>query len=111
LSVFKNILLRRCPKCGKGKLFKGLLSMHQKCPHCDMIFEREQGYYTGAMFVNWFFAVFLITPLWVYMLFSGINFWLSVVLIAIILTLCVPMFFQFSRTLWLYFDYHYFHPE
>ena len=31
--------LRRCPRCGKGKLFKGYLNPQGKCTICDLNFE------------------------------------------------------------------------
>jgi uncharacterized protein (DUF983 family) len=29
-------LLGRCPRCGKGKLFKGFLSLQKKCSQCGL---------------------------------------------------------------------------
>lgn len=26
---------RRCPACGEGKLFRGYLAIHDRCPSCD----------------------------------------------------------------------------
>ena len=28
-------LQRRCPSCGIGRIFKGYLSIHEECPHCQ----------------------------------------------------------------------------
>lgn len=42
----------RCPVCGKGKLYSGVFAMYERCPHCGWRFEREEGYWTGAMAVN-----------------------------------------------------------
>lgn len=32
-------LRRRCPKCGKGRIFKGYLSIHGACPECHESFK------------------------------------------------------------------------
>ena len=31
-------LLCRCPRCGKGSLFKGFLSVKERCSHCGLDF-------------------------------------------------------------------------
>src|SRR5207248_3419030 len=56
------ILRQRCPRCRKGaiyrcSLFRGWLSMFERCPVCDLKFEREQGYFVGAMYVSYSRAI------------------------------------------------------
>ena len=38
-----------CPVCRRGKMFASLLEMNPRCPHCDVIFERDAGEVTGAI--------------------------------------------------------------
>ena len=45
-------LRQRCPVCGKGKVFAGLFKTYERCPNCNFYFEREEGYYTGAVAIN-----------------------------------------------------------
>lgn len=52
-------LVRRCPRCGGGRLFTTWLTMKPHCPRCGMRFEREEGFFLGAFVVN--FGVMLIT--------------------------------------------------
>lgn len=47
-----NALRLRCPYCGKGKIFAHGFTMNDHCPNCGWMFEREEGYWTGAMAVN-----------------------------------------------------------
>ncbi|MBF6590838.1 MAG: hypothetical protein IVW57_09965, partial [Ktedonobacterales bacterium] len=42
----------RCPNCGQGRLFRGVYAMRERCSVCGWVFEREEGYWTGAMAVN-----------------------------------------------------------
>jgi uncharacterized protein (DUF983 family) len=35
-SVITAALLGRCPRCGKGKLFRGLLDIRPRCAVCDL---------------------------------------------------------------------------
>lgn len=106
-----NIIRKRCPKCQSGELFGGWFRMNVCCGKCGMNFYREQGYYTGAMFINWFFAVFLIAPVWVVLLYLEVPFWMTMTVTLLLLVICAPLFFQYSRTIWLYIDYTFFHAE
>ena len=50
--MFVRGLVRRCPRCGGGKLFTSWLKMKPRCPRCGMRFEREEGFFLGAYVVN-----------------------------------------------------------
>jgi len=43
----------RCPNCGRGRLFRGVFAMYSKCAECGLSFFPEQGYYLGAMIINY----------------------------------------------------------
>ena len=64
-KLIAEILKEKCPHCGEGDAFikkKGLLKvpeMHEKCPKCNYHFEREPGYFIGAMYISYGLAVFL----------------------------------------------------
>lgn len=45
-------LVRRCPLCGSGKLFRWWLVMVDDCPRCDLHFERIEGHWIGAIAIN-----------------------------------------------------------
>lgn len=45
-------MARRCPVCGKGKLFRGGLRLAPACPECGWITEREPGTSTGPMYLS-----------------------------------------------------------
>jgi uncharacterized protein (DUF983 family) len=45
-------LRKRCAACGGGKLFDGWFRMKEHCPTCATKFEREEGFFVGALFVN-----------------------------------------------------------
>lgn len=63
LTCVKRGLLRRCPHCGRGRIFRSFLHLRRFCPECRWIVEREPGTVTGAMYlvsiVTMFFAVFV----------------------------------------------------
>jgi uncharacterized protein (DUF983 family) len=43
----------RCPNCGRGRLFRGVFRMLTRCPECGLSYFPEQGYYVGAMIINY----------------------------------------------------------
>jgi uncharacterized protein (DUF983 family) len=43
----------RCPNCGRGRLFRGVFRMLSHCPDCGLSYFPEQGYYVGAMIINY----------------------------------------------------------
>ena len=55
-SIFSN----KCPKCQEGDFFinknpykAGFIKMHDSCPHCGELFNKEVGFYYGAMYVSY----------------------------------------------------------
>lgn len=42
---------RRCPRCGGSGLFQSFFDLHERCPACGHGFEREPGYWVGAMII------------------------------------------------------------
>ncbi|HEV7967148.1 MAG TPA: DUF983 domain-containing protein [Candidatus Acidoferrales bacterium] len=43
----------RCPYCGRGRLFRGVFRMRSRCLECGLSYFPEQGYYVGAMIINY----------------------------------------------------------
>jgi uncharacterized protein (DUF983 family) len=50
--LLTRALRLRCARCGKGKLFSHGFQMYERCSYCGWPFEREEGYWTGAMGIN-----------------------------------------------------------
>jgi len=79
--------------------------MQERCPNCGLRFEREQGYFLGAMYISYGLALITIVAL-------GLLLWAStawslqkITLWAILLFLpLAPTLTLFSRVLWIYLD-------
>ena len=63
-SWWSALLQQRCPRCREGRMFKGMAAMNDPCPVCGLVFEREPGYFFGAMYFSYFIAVAILVPLW-----------------------------------------------
>jgi uncharacterized protein (DUF983 family) len=101
----------RCPRCLRGKLFRGWFDMWERCPNCGFEFEREPGYFTGAMYASTFITLPLVFGIFgILWLFGSKTLLAAEVLLGVtaLLTLpLIPLIFRYSRTLWLYFDWRF----
>ena len=60
-ALLARALRLRCPRCGQGRLYAHGLTMLERCPVCGLRYEREQGYFVGAVYVN--YAITTVTVL------------------------------------------------
>jgi uncharacterized protein (DUF983 family) len=80
--------------------------MHEHCAACDLRYEREQGYFVGAIYINYAVTVAVAAGS-VLVLDWTIGLTLTEELaIGIALGALVPLvFFRYARSLWLSLDY------
>lgn len=95
-----------CPRCRRGRIFAGRLAMHPTCPACGLRFEREPGYFTGAMYVSYALAVPLVTVCAALVCFVApqLSFDATVGTVAVLFLPFVPALFRYSRILWIHLD-------
>ena len=77
ISIFQAALHCRCPRCGKGKLFKGLLTLQPACPVCGLDFGQSDTGDAGAVILIMVLGAFVV----------GMAFWVE---------------FHFSPPLWVH---------
>lgn len=102
------LLRGRCPRCGQGAMFRGQITMNTACAECSLRFDREEGYYSGAMYASYFLSIGVLTVI-------GIVVWLLLgaywslnplmLLSAVLFLLTVPTIFRYSRVIWLHIDW------
>lgn len=100
-------LLRRCPRCGSGELFRRWFSMVDECPRCELRFASEDGYWTGAMMINLAVteAVFLAVFVGVMVATWPDVPWTPLLIVVIGAGIVVPVvFYPFSKTSWVALD-------
>jgi len=99
------ILALKCPVCFQGKTFRRGISMRESCSVCGIRFEREQGYFMGAMYV----AHALSMPLMVAFtllacLFGAGTLSRSLLFGSILFLPFAPAVFRYSRVIWMHLD-------
>jgi uncharacterized protein (DUF983 family) len=110
LSMLGAGLRLKCPRCSVGPLYGRPFSMNSYCFHCGLKFEREQGYFVGAIYINYAATVSIAVPgFFILDAFTRMT-------IQQQLTIWIPfavvfplLFFHHSRSLWLVLD-HLFNP-
>ena len=102
----RRALALRCPRCGEGALFASWFTMRQVCDVCDFRFERAQGYFVGAIYVN--YAATALIAIGGYLLlwaFTTLSTAWHLALVLPVVLLFPLWFFRYSRSLWLALEY------
>lgn len=100
-------LRRRCPRCDGRDVFRSFFELHDRCPSCGLRFEREEGYWLGAMVV----ALVIVEGLFGLLLVGGIALtwpdvpWNALLVAGLVLNATLPvLLYPVCKTLWLGVD-------
>ncbi len=110
ISTPEAILKAKCPRCHRGNIFKhpalhaSFSKTYRYCPHCGFVYEREPGFFLGAMYISYVFSVSILlgTSFVLYFGFGDPPNWVYLVSILGITLLFIPLSFRYSRVLYLY---------
>lgn len=79
--------------------------MNETCPACGIVFEREHGYWTGAMYVAYGLAIPMLMGLTLLVwLITQAGVGKSYLLAVVLYCPLIPTVFRYSRVLWMHFD-------
>lgn len=98
--------LLRCPVCGGPSVFQSPFRVRQHCPACGTLFQREEGFFVGAIMLNVVTteAAVLAAAALSLLLFAGRDALLLGLLFAVALLFPVA-FYHHSWSLWLAGDH------
>lgn len=109
-SALRSIFGQLCPRCRSARIFRssiywGFPKMNDCCPTCSLHFNREPGYFLGAMYISYGLALAFIFNL-------GVALWAltrwrldRIAIWSVLLFLpFAPMLTFLSRVLWIYLD-------
>ena len=97
----------RCPRCGRGPLFAraATLRMRRACPVCGWVFEREEGYWSGAVAVNLLVTELLVSAVALGLVLLTATPPLVVLAIGLPAAVLFPIgFYPFAKSFWMRFD-------
>jgi hypothetical protein len=79
--------------------------MNDRCPACDLHYEREPGYFLGSIYINYGLTALLVTIAYFTLYFSHVVSPQAALWIVTAFALAFPIwFFRYARSLWLGFD-------
>jgi uncharacterized protein (DUF983 family) len=112
-QVIARGLINRCPNCGGSHLFKEgtLFQLADECPDCHLRFEKDEGFFLGAMALNYGVTVVVfLTPVVLAWYAGWIGGRLAVGL-ALGLSLVMPIVLYRSSRSWQLMLYYFFLPQ
>jgi uncharacterized protein (DUF983 family) len=112
LTKFQAMLKCKCPRCRQGDMFTHRVynlgkfrQMHERCPVCNLRFEKEPGFFWVSMFMSYALTVGMcsIIGVAIYILFNDppVDFYLWVIIGFMVVI--SPVTFRASRVLMLYY--------
>jgi uncharacterized protein (DUF983 family) len=111
-EIIYSTVANKCARCHKGKVFKinnpyalkNALTMNDYCSECNLKYEREPGFFYGALYVSYalmsgiFIVWFLADQLWLHLE--------AIILLVVVVSsmaLLFPLIYRSARIIWLNF--------
>lgn len=109
-SAINSILTCKCPRCREGRVFTHKNPYHRKfgeiekrCSICNLIYEMEQGFWYGAMYISYAFGVMISVPIVIILLLkTSLEIFQITAVIFCVLFVLSPVLFRYSRSVWLH---------
>lgn len=109
VSKLYSIAALRCPRCHSGELFinknpykiSGWDKMYPNCNVCQLHFEREPGFFQGAMYVSYGLGVAFSTAVVLINFLIGFDVFTFFVSNTLGLIVFAPLLFRYSRAIYL----------
>jgi uncharacterized protein (DUF983 family) len=105
-----SVLNEKCPNCNKGYVFKKNVSllnlpvMNDECEKCKYHFDREPGYFLGAMYISYGLAVLqgIITFLILHYSFPLLSTFYKTLIVILVMILLGRKNYKLSRVLYIH---------
>jgi hypothetical protein len=80
--------------------------MNTACPVCGLVFDREPGYFAGAMVVSYALAVPILGAIVIGLItLGGLDAVVALIVGNTSYLVLVPFIFRYSRVVWLHLDW------
>lgn len=109
-NIFYSITHNKCPKCHTGNVFltnnpynlKQFDKMNKACNCCGEVFDKEPGYFYGAMYVSYGLMVAWFVFTWAIDTFIvKSETWQYLTFLIISIVTFMPLTFRTSRLIWI----------
>lgn len=106
-----SVLSNTCARCHEGKVFKynsifnpkKFDKMHERCEKCGHKYERETGFFYGAMYASYGLTVAFSVATFVltYLIYQDTPYWVYIINILVVLIVLAPLNFRLGRLVWI----------
>jgi uncharacterized protein (DUF983 family) len=106
-SEIGALFRRLCPRCRRGRIFRGFFSIHRSCPVCGLSFLPEPGYFTAAWALSYFLAFPVVMIIWLGLARFVVPDWpIPLTLLPALLVFAVlsPLISMSAKVLWIHLD-------
>jgi uncharacterized protein (DUF983 family) len=110
ISTIRDIFNYRCPRCRVGQIYNhsifiGFPKMYESCSTCHLRYDREPGYFLGAMYISYGLALPLVALIAVLLWkFTGWGVGKTMIWTVVLILPFVPSITFLARVLWIYLD-------
>lgn len=109
-ELIGRALRLRCPNCGVGRVYSGL-KQNDGCTHCHYRYEREYGYFLGALIVTYAVIGGGALLAMILLIIAEASTPIAIGLPLVVGIVLVPLFTPFSHTLWMAIDLRFDPPK
>lgn len=87
-------------------MWRQFIAMNTACPVCGFVFDRESGYFAGAMVVSYALAVPILAAMVIALItVGGLDVVVALIIGNTAYLVLVPFIFRYSRVVWLHLDW------
>lgn len=110
-NIAYSVVFNKCPQCHQGKVLKyapyqlnKLLETEEQCSNCELKYEKEPGFFYGAMYVSYALTsgIFIVAYILQATLLDLPVTQFAIFMVSLLL-LTFPLIARWSRVLWLNF--------
>ena len=110
ISFFLSVFSEKCPKCSNGYVFKQNISilnlpvMNESCSKCNYRFDREPGYFLGAMYISYGLAVVqgIVTFFFIHFSFPLLSTFYETLIVILIIIILGRKNYKLSRVIYIH---------
>ncbi len=110
-GTLADLIALRCPACGRGKFWVRGFRTARSCDVCGLLFEKEAGFYAGAIYPSYFLGAVLGALIVGLAWLAGSPWRLTVLLVVLGVGMASPLLIAYGRLIFINADRRFFGDE
>ncbi len=105
VSTMLRCLRLKCPVCGHSSIIQSPFKIKHHCPMCGALYQREEGFFVGALTINVITTELIILALYLTTMLILSNYQLILIILFVAGLLFPIAFYHHSWSIWLSLDH------